>query len=661
MTIFEPLLKEIKNKEELRNEEVNSLESFIKSVSSKLLADEFNPSNSLRSILDKQMRRVKYPMEVAIVGQFSSGKSTFLNALLSKDVLPTGITPVTSKVNFINYAKEYKLKITFKSGATEFHSIEHLAKFTDQREAIEDVKYLSIFAPVEMLKDISFVDTPGLNSQSKFDTDTTNAILRDVDGIIWLGLIDAVAKKSEIDILEKYLPNYASKSACLLNQKDRLSPDEVRTALTYANENYKDYFSKIIAISAIQALDSRVHQKENVLLDEKNRFINDIREEMIASNKDVDISFFDHKLETHNKNIESINKKDYSNYEDELKNSNILDVLEFINSTIRPQAKESKIFAIKKDLSSICNILQNEYTRITSSYSDLAEIIDDFSSNIENKLKSLESEISLHVEMLNVKISEDISANVSGIYEGIKPLTKELLKDKKSILGNSYTKESYQTYMYESNTNFSVKYQESLNALDRLILFSINEVEAILKAFEKELLLWQLKNEKLVKNREVASDEEFSKVRIFSAQMYELLLQDFQLKFDEFKMKMQKRIFKLSFKNRFELACEKTVLNVMQEIAKMQNAYEKDSESSVINSIDESEVLLMFKENLDFEYLKRELQRDNSFVVSDLSESNKELLDTVKESMKKIHVNFDEINDKVRLLDDIKEFIDTEF
>jgi len=48
------------------------------------------------------------PMEIAIVGQFSSGKSTFLNALLSKNILPVGITPVTSKVNFLNYGKEYK-------------------------------------------------------------------------------------------------------------------------------------------------------------------------------------------------------------------------------------------------------------------------------------------------------------------------------------------------------------------------------------------------------------------------------------------------------------------------------------------------------------------------------------------------------------------------
>src|SRR6218665_2796435 len=75
----------------------------IKKVQTKLLDEKFLQSNQLIGILNKQIRRARYPMEIAITGQFSSGKSTFLNALLSRNILPTGITPVTSKVNFINY------------------------------------------------------------------------------------------------------------------------------------------------------------------------------------------------------------------------------------------------------------------------------------------------------------------------------------------------------------------------------------------------------------------------------------------------------------------------------------------------------------------------------------------------------------------------------
>ncbi|MFA6742489.1 MAG: dynamin family protein, partial [Arcobacteraceae bacterium] len=163
----------------------------IKKIQTKLLDEKFLPSNQLEGILKKQIRRARYPMEIAITGQFSSGKSTFLNALLSRNILPTGITPVTSKVNFINYGEEYKLKITYYSGAQEFAPIESIADFTDQRQdEMQDIKYLTLYAPMDILKDISFVDTPGLNSQSQSDTETTRKVLRDVGGIIWLTLID---------------------------------------------------------------------------------------------------------------------------------------------------------------------------------------------------------------------------------------------------------------------------------------------------------------------------------------------------------------------------------------------------------------------------------------------------------------------------------------
>ena len=119
----------------------NTLAGEIKKVQDKLLNEKFLPSRQLENILNKQLRKARYPMEVAITGQFSAGKSTFLNALLSRNILPTGITPVTSKVNFINYGEEYKLKITYYSGAQEYAPIESISDFTDQRQdEMKDMK-----------------------------------------------------------------------------------------------------------------------------------------------------------------------------------------------------------------------------------------------------------------------------------------------------------------------------------------------------------------------------------------------------------------------------------------------------------------------------------------------------------------------------------------
>ena len=198
MNLVEQFIKEYHDTyKEKKHVYENSIEGTIKKVQDALLDEKFLPSIQLKNLFDKLLRRARYPMEVAITGQFSSGKSTFLNALLTKDILPTGITPVTSKVNFINYGQEYKLKVTYKSGAEEYHGVENIEKFTDQRLSVEDIKYLTIYAPMDILKDISFVDTPGLNSLSEDDTATTRKVLRDVEGIIWLTLMDNAGKISE--------------------------------------------------------------------------------------------------------------------------------------------------------------------------------------------------------------------------------------------------------------------------------------------------------------------------------------------------------------------------------------------------------------------------------------------------------------------------------
>ena len=81
----------------------------------------------IKAAFDSLERRAEEPMKVAITGQFSSGKSTFLNALLSKDVLPTGVTPVTSKVNYIRYGEEFKLQVHYYDGREAFYGIENLS------------------------------------------------------------------------------------------------------------------------------------------------------------------------------------------------------------------------------------------------------------------------------------------------------------------------------------------------------------------------------------------------------------------------------------------------------------------------------------------------------------------------------------------------------
>ena len=163
-------------------------------------------------------------MKVAVIGQFSSGKSTFLNALLGVAILPSGITPVTAKVCELAFGDELALEVHYKNGLVLHRPVGYLAEVDSMEN--EKIAHYRLLAPLPLLKEVSFIDTPGFNSQNESDTDTTNNLLAKVDGIIWLSLIDNVGKSSEKEVLQKHLQRYANKSLCVLNQKDRLKNDE---------------------------------------------------------------------------------------------------------------------------------------------------------------------------------------------------------------------------------------------------------------------------------------------------------------------------------------------------------------------------------------------------------------------------------------------------
>ena len=244
--------------------------------------------------LEKSIQKERLShLKIAIIGQFSSGKSSFLNALLGAEILPSGVIPVTAKVCEIAYGEkiDFSQNLSQTSLQTIAQQTQNLSQnppqnllqnllievhykdfsiglkplsYLHQIDSIENatISHFKLLAPLDLLKNITFLDTPGFNSQNQIDTDTTNAILEEVDGIIWLSLIDNVGKQSEKDILESHIKKYAAKSLCILNQKDRLKNDsEIATSLAYSKSAFSGFFADIIPISAKEAIDS--HSQKN--------------------------------------------------------------------------------------------------------------------------------------------------------------------------------------------------------------------------------------------------------------------------------------------------------------------------------------------------------------------------------------------------------------
>ena len=161
-------------------------------------------NNAWQDELDEQINKAGRPFNVQIIGTFNSGKSTFVNALLGQELLPTSLTPETGVLTEIYYSEKKSITLYPKKGATDSDEPIELEELTPEaisrwcsintigisegKECAATSLYerLVITWPLEILKDgIVITDTVGLNDPYGNDYITRRNVPR-ADAIIYL-------------------------------------------------------------------------------------------------------------------------------------------------------------------------------------------------------------------------------------------------------------------------------------------------------------------------------------------------------------------------------------------------------------------------------------------------------------------------------------------
>ncbi len=149
--------------------------------------------NSLISKLsqwDKNLRRQKdIPLTLVVCGEFKRGKSSLINAILGENVVTTNINTETITVNRISYG-EHTNEIVLKGGkrvllTDEELSCEKLQPILQELKQ-QGVTMLELKRPLEVLKQVSLLDTPGLGDSLKDFTDEVEYALRQADAVIYV-------------------------------------------------------------------------------------------------------------------------------------------------------------------------------------------------------------------------------------------------------------------------------------------------------------------------------------------------------------------------------------------------------------------------------------------------------------------------------------------
>ena len=161
-------------------------------------------------LLDKLDHIITQPITIAVMGEFSAGKSSFLNRLLGIETLPVSVLPKTATLTRLVYGFEPCIEIEYyfnnevikHVGYDVFSELQRAAKINNPvfQQELEGIREIRVFVNNPILNRFHLLDTPGFNHDHTMDEKSINAI-ESADLIFWLSDCNQLGKQTEIEKL----------------------------------------------------------------------------------------------------------------------------------------------------------------------------------------------------------------------------------------------------------------------------------------------------------------------------------------------------------------------------------------------------------------------------------------------------------------------------
>ncbi len=199
-------------------EKITALESVIQEIGEL----DFSEGQDNLAMLKK---RIDSPVfEIAVIGEFSTGKSSFINAILQQDLLPATYRPTTNQIMKIQHDEgDSRVYVDEQDSDVsplplDKENIKQLATDTDHSLVINTV----IPAPMDQFV---IYDTPGVNDPASLSEEIIFDLLGKVDVVIFMLRADSALKDTEIAFIKKLVPKKdLGKFFFIINFADTLEP-----------------------------------------------------------------------------------------------------------------------------------------------------------------------------------------------------------------------------------------------------------------------------------------------------------------------------------------------------------------------------------------------------------------------------------------------------
>ena len=245
-----------------------SIKDGLLAIIDELSGQDLDGSRRLSELREKLNQQ---QFNLVVMGQFKRGKSTFINAMLGAEVVPTAIVPLTSIVTLLCFGPQPKAVVHFLDGRREETATSEIHRFVTEKENPHNqlnVKEVEVFYPCAHLRDgVRIIDTPGVGSVFNHNTEMAYAYLPNVDAGIFVVTADPPLSASEHRFL-KEVRGYVDNLFFVLNKIDTVSEKDLNEALSFTagilQEDLK-HSVKVWPVSARLALEGRLNEDQEKL------------------------------------------------------------------------------------------------------------------------------------------------------------------------------------------------------------------------------------------------------------------------------------------------------------------------------------------------------------------------------------------------------------
>ena len=205
------------------------------------------PASGLR--VTPKEERPRRPV-VALMGEFSAGKSTLSNLLIGTSALPVNVTATQLPPVWISKGTEtpFRVGVDHEEYDIDVNDLEAVS--------VEDTSHIRIFHDAKLLEICDLIDMPGI-SDPNMAAAVWQRVIHNADIVIWCSHATQAWRQSEAAVWSTLPPTLYEKSILLLTRMDKIlsERDRVRVVKRVESET-KGLFRQVLPVSLIRALEA---------------------------------------------------------------------------------------------------------------------------------------------------------------------------------------------------------------------------------------------------------------------------------------------------------------------------------------------------------------------------------------------------------------------